>query len=383
MWLPPAMIASSGPIPFLQANLDYVFDQASVSSALFGASDRRWVTRFWRLLVWVYCGVLAWGMAAALAFRRKDGFAVARNQVAFLALWLLPWLAFSLTVHVEDPGQTLAMVPVVCLIGGSWWSGPFRRRWPASRGCWFRSRLPRLLCATGSARRTKAYTRCSGCRSLVGLGVDLALRTLPVPARSSLPRAAAIAVVLAPVMVLNYTFYYNGGWYYKGAAVSGIEAVAERAWADINAGFALTSVQQIESTLGVDDHTLREARRLIAERRGRAVILWEEGPTSWRKAAYDVPDTRIAVLEHQKMRSRPRVVAWWRGPKLEQRLQGGAPLRLTVPAGVRLVWLLNTNSAFYQEAQRSFPLSSAGPMWFTDLPSESGARVLGEYEVSW
>jgi hypothetical protein len=218
---------------------------------------------------------------------------------------------------------------------------------------------------------------------LLALGVGLALRILPMPARAFLPRPVAIALLLAPILVLNATFFYNRGWYYKGAAVSGFEATAQHAWADINSGFSLTSVRQIDSTLSVDDHTLREIRRLVTDRQGNTVILWEQGLTSWRKAAYYAPDTPIAVLEHKKIRSSPPVVVWWRGSRLEQQLQGGAPLRVTLPAGARLVWLLNPNSSFYQEAQRYFPLAPAGPVWYTNLPGESGCRLLGEYEVYW
>ena len=382
IWLLPAMIASGGPLTFIRANLDYVSDQASVSSGLFGDSDSRWLVTFWRLMVWVFCGVLAWGMAATLAFRRKDGFGITRQQAAFLALWMLPSLAFALTVHVEDPGQTLAMVPVVCLVGGlltrraveTMQAGVSRLLVPIAIGAAF-------ACERIYQKDQSLFT--VQWLSLLGLAAGGALRFLPAPGRAFLPRAAAILLVLAPILILNYTFFYNRGWYYRGTAASGWKAAAEHAWADINSGFSLTSVQQIESTLAVDDHTLSEARRLIAERPGKTFLLWEEGLTSWRKAAYYAPEAEIAVLEHKKIRSSPPVVAWWRGSRLERRLQGGAPLRLSLPAGARVVWLLNANTPFYQEAARAFALTPAGPAWFTDLPGESGSRQLGEYEICW
>jgi hypothetical protein len=45
------------------------------------------------------------------------------------------------------------------------------------------------------------------------------------------------------------------------------------------------------------------------------------------------------------------------------------------------VWLLNTNSGFYREAQGSFTVT-AGPVWFNDLPDEPGL-LLGGCEISW
>ena len=117
-WLLPAMLASGGPMNFIRANLDYVSDQASVSSGLFGASGGRWRTSVTQLLVWTFCGALAWTLPAVLAWRRKDGWALGRERAAFLALWIVPSLLFAVVVHVEDPGHTLAMVPVVSLLGG-------------------------------------------------------------------------------------------------------------------------------------------------------------------------------------------------------------------------------------------------------------------------
>ena len=66
------------------------------------------------------------------------------------------------------------------------------------------------------------------------------------------------------------------------------------------------------------------------------------------------------VLEHKKIRSgSPPVVAIWKGAKLERRLPGGAPLRL--PAGTRIVWLLNPRTDFFQLVQQNFPLATGGP----------------------
>jgi len=89
------------------------------------------------------------------------------------------------------------------------------------------------------------------------------------------------------------------------------------------------------------------------------------------------------VLEHKKIRDSPPVIAVWRGPKLERRLQGGSPLRYALPAGARVIWLLKPRTDFFEAAQQSFSLTPAGPVWFTDLPGEPGSRLLGEYELSW
>ena len=63
LWLLPVMIASGGPVAYIKANLDYISDQASISSSLFGAVPDKWHTTVWRLIVWTCCGLLAWPAA--------------------------------------------------------------------------------------------------------------------------------------------------------------------------------------------------------------------------------------------------------------------------------------------------------------------------------
>jgi hypothetical protein len=197
-----------------------------------------------------------------------------------------------------------------------------------------------------------------------------------------LPRPVMRVFVLFPILYINYTYFNHHGWYFKGEATTGYEAGVEQAWADINSGFALTSLDQIGATLAVDDRTLKETRRLIAERPGKTVVIWERGLTAWRKVAYYSPGVELVVLEHKKIRSgSPPVIAIWKGAKLERRLPGGAPLRL--PAGTRIVWLLNPRTDFLQVVQQNFALVQAGTVYWTELPQESGSRRLGEYELVW
>lgn len=94
VWLLPAMMASGGPATYVKANLDYIADQGSVSSGLFGALAERWQTTFWRLIAWTGCGLLSWTLPAVLAWKRGEGWAVDRNRLAFLGLWMLPSFFF-------------------------------------------------------------------------------------------------------------------------------------------------------------------------------------------------------------------------------------------------------------------------------------------------
>jgi hypothetical protein len=214
------------------------------------------------------------------------------------------------------------------------------------------------------------------------LVVGLALTAAPTVKQYYSPRLPAILMLLIPILYINYTYFHHRGWYFKGAATTGYTAALEQTWADVNSGLALTSLEQIDATLVVDDRTLKETRRLIAERPGKTVVIWERGLTAWRKVAYYSPSVEVVVLEHKKIRGgSPAVIAIWRGSTLERRLTGGTPLRLS--AGTRIVWLLQPQSDFFELVRQNFPLAQAGPVYSTELPEESGSRHLGEYELVW
>ena len=66
-----------------------------------------------------------------------------------------------------------------------------------------------------------------------------------------------------------------------------------------------------------------------------------------------------------------------------RRVQGQPPLSVTLPREQRVVWLLNPRTEFYRLVSESFPLTAAGPVYFTDLPAEGGSRMLGEYQFEW
>jgi hypothetical protein len=139
---------------------------------------------------------------------------------------------------------------------------------------------------------------------------------------------------------------------------------AEHAWTDINSGFALTSLEQIQNTLAIDDHTLRETRRLAAEHPANTVVR--------RKVGYYAPGVTVFVLEHKEIRGGQPVIVLWQGSKLLARQQD-----------THVVWLLNLRTALPDLVKQNFPVNEAGPVYYPDLPAEHGSRQLGEYEIAW
>jgi hypothetical protein len=382
IWLIPAMIASGGPLTFIRANLDYISDQASVSSGLFGAGDGIWLRTFYRLLVWVFSAIVGVALPAVVAWRGRDMWGIGGSRLAFLGLWIAPAFAFALNVHVEDPGQTLIMVVVVALLAGYW----IERAVDNATAYVSRFLVPILVIATWVVGRLWDFPNDVWrieVLAVTALLTGLAMKLFRTKNQGFFTRPQAAALMIAPVLYTNYTYFNHHGWYYKGSSTSGIAAAAEHAWADINSGFALTSLEQIENTLAVDDHTLRETRRLAAEHPKDTVVVWERGLTAWRKVGYYAPGVKVFVLEHKEIRGGNLVIALWQGSKLLARQQGTAPLRLTLTPGTRIVWLLNPSTAFPAMVKQNFPVTAAGPVYYTDLPGEPGSRLLGEYEIAW
>jgi 4-amino-4-deoxy-L-arabinose transferase-like glycosyltransferase len=381
LWLLPAMLASGGPYAFVKTSLDYLSDQGSVSSGLFGASDLKWQNTVWRLLVWTGSGLWAAAMAAVLSWRRRGGWGVGWERAAFLALWFVPPFAFALLLHIEDPGQALGMTVVVALV-----CGHFFQRALEILGLWI-ARIHGLVLGLWGI----------SLGWIMGVhGIDAPFLVVWIPVVSVAaalllkigqtknagypPRWMFVPALLIPPLFLNYTLFRpNMGWYYAARGGAWDEALA-----GMNTALALSSFQHVDSTLTVDDHTLREVRRLAADRPGQTQVVWQQGQASWRKVAYYAPQVPILVLEHGKLRagSLP-VMAQWRGPKLEKRVEGRPPVTVEIPAGSRIVWLLDPRTDFFEEARRTFALTPAGPLWFTDLPAGHAEKDLGEYRLIW
>ncbi len=342
LWLLPAMLASGGPADYVKACLDYLSDQASVSSGLFGAAESRWQTTFWQLFVWIFCGFPALALPLVLAWRRADGFGLGWTRAAFLALWFLPAFVFAVMVHVEDPGQTLAMAPPVAL-GGGFLIHRAIENITASISRWHAAITVAAALALGwmFGRGYQAPDLVTWL-PLLFLGTGILLKCAQVKYTLLAPRAQIALVMLFPVAVQNLALFNHRGWYYRGASSGGLRATVEHIQADFESGVALASREHIETTLALDDHVLREVRRLAAERPGQTVVVWEHGLTAWRKAAYYLPALPLVVLERKKIRAgSPPVIDIWKGPRLEAHLEGAAPLSVHLDNATRIVWMLN------------------------------------------
>jgi len=375
-WLAPTAMLSGGPKTYFEVCWKYLRDQAALTSPAFGASGRLWQLIICRLLVWTFVGVLAWPLFLIPLCRRHRSPALNAEQRLFLALWLAPSLIFALLVHVADAGQTLAMVVVVCLVGGQLMRctlEEIEQHPPSWHGLiWL---VVALALATHLVSKATLLLLippfCLACGWLLSKPAPAGLR----PA----PRAHTWSFLLAPVLLLDLLIFFYRGWSFKGGPEFWSQILE-----DLRSGLAFTSREQIRATATLDDRSLRAIRQLTEGHPRLAVILWEHGLLSWRKAAYYYHYLPVVVLDRKTLAGpAPSVATVWRGSRLEQRLEGPPPLRIVLPRGGRLIWLLNPASDFPARLREHFFLAEMGPVYFCDLPETSGSRRIGDFLLTW
>lgn len=312
LWLIPLLWASGGPVDYVRYTWHYLQDQSRLTSMLFGADTFAWSRIGVWLLVWILCGVPGWALAWPLSWHPADTFPDVPWR--FLALWILPGVAFAFLVHVADPGQTLAVVAPVCLTGGMI----------------FDRALARL-----TSQAVPISVACAA-----GAGVALLLRDYPMYVTAwAIPVVALLTggliwlrpsshrlaggLIFAPAVMVALLIFGGRGWYTQGP----LEHVAS--------ALAATSYEQVKQTTDIDDRTIREVRALL---RPGGSIAWERGITSWRKLTYYFGGTPVLVLDRKTLDPHSASIkTLWQGP----RQQTVAPL----PPDAPIVWVRGPQSA--------------------------------------
>ena len=117
-WLAFTVVSVGGPSKALRVVSDYAGQQFGSTSALFGASESSALHMFAAAVVWNALGALVWVWAIPIAGRKVRDL-ISRTKTAFLAIWFFPPFLFSAFVHIGDPDQALASMPVICILGGA------------------------------------------------------------------------------------------------------------------------------------------------------------------------------------------------------------------------------------------------------------------------
>jgi hypothetical protein len=383
-WLVPLVYSAGGLAMFLRTCWLYLSDQASLTSGLFGAASRQVLATLCYLAVWAGSGVLAYTLPALLAWRRKDGFGFNPRQVAFLLIWILPLAGFALLVHIGDPGHALAMVPVVCLVGGRLTDRAVER---------WTNELSRfeLVAVVGLLFGLQAlfFEASHLAQFLLLPALGLAVGTVRLLQRRYVPGWLPIwqagVLLLLPSLCLDAAIFLGQGWYYPAPADSrGIGRFAEQVWSDTNAAVTFSNLDGIRRVANLDDRVIRQVRTWAAQRPGATYVVWADGATIWRKVAYYLPETPIFALAVKAASpGAPLALVLAKGSRTQVFSEGHVPLELRVDAGARLIWILGRRSGLDTQALARLGAICSGPLCYNDLHDAHGSQPVGPVTVVW
>ena len=117
-WVAVTSLAVGGFEPWVMLMWQYVNEQFHGTSLAFGAPPASAWNMAKQAIVWNGLGTIAWIWAIPFV-RLQTSDAAWQQRGAFLAVWFCPAFLFSAFIHIGDPDQALATVPVLCVIGGA------------------------------------------------------------------------------------------------------------------------------------------------------------------------------------------------------------------------------------------------------------------------
>ncbi len=390
-WIAVLVIDAGGPLRLFTAYSAYLYEQLHQTSALIDPTSSvggGWRRMAGRVMIWTGMGALGWVWTLPGLWRRREEWLDWRDRAYFLAIWFLPSLAFDLIVHAADPDHILVSVPALCVLGAAalvmaeqriprWW------HWLMDRGIavWLFFSLGYLLWDLPEFLTP----------GMVALRASFALAAfflLPRPAPAGTDAAGPYRYrVRGPLvflaLTLNILFFFNfyrppespmdlGLGRLRGLSDPLLMGTYETSyarvhWVDVITSAALLELGRLESR---DNHEL--GRQLL--------IVWTRDATpEWRKVAYYYPHDRVMVLEERgdptAMITKARL---WQGPNILQEYAGGDPVRIPVPRGTRIIWLVaGGNEA---ELVRSVPVKKSKSVYYTDLPEAPQRIRWGSFE---
>ena len=197
---------------------------------------------------------------------------------------------------------------------------------------------------------------------------------------------ALCAWVLA-CFVLFYLSLQAGAGAFRTLEAHTIEAASSRLealWLEVHDAMDLSSLWQMRRLAAIDDRAVDQVGWLAAERPGNVVLIWEGGHASWRKAGYYFPNLPVIALGPERLRpGSPLVAAKFLGPGPGELIKGTSPLQIRLPAGARLLWMIDPKGVSFSRLQQRFQLRRADPVYHHDLPEETGEAELGAYTLVW
>jgi hypothetical protein len=337
-----------------------------------------------RAILWTGMGALPWFWTIPFAWRGRIRWLDWPRRLQFLVWWFLPAFLFSLLIHIGDPGHALISIPAVCLLGGVSLLAAeerFQFRWIPilkERGftIWISFFASYLLLFFAQEPRQKWLV----------LWVALVLALL----------------FLFPSSIFSSS--NNGDWRKYGPIVSlallGNLFVffAEvslpqrtptdrfRGWSSVADALRMGTYEtSYDRVYWVDQMTDLAIADIAAMKRSGVrplmVVCSGDGVPAWRKITFYYPSESVYALEERGQPATPASVAsLWVGTTMRAQYSGGTPIRLPLPKGTRIVWVVGGGQV--EDLARLVPLQKASALYYTDLPYNASSFRWGSFEFT-
>jgi 4-amino-4-deoxy-L-arabinose transferase-like glycosyltransferase len=323
VWVTALVVAVGGVQTLWGLIANYLFAQ-STESLLTGSGLRPWLRQMSRLVVWNGLAAVWWVWALPIILRAAARSSIDRRVVFFMSLWLLPGWLMQSVVHVAAPGHTLSSIPALCIAGA-----------------WVLSIAARELSRSDEGSFQFREMLLSG--ALI-FNVMVFLNFFPVPDPSTRPSDGSPSITHAIAYATNET-----------------------------------TLGMIRSMDQVASATLSEIQRFTPQDRPSLLISsdvhLQQWFLNWRILRYYQPNRDIWALADQ---ANPKSALRVRRYASLQSVVG-EPVRVPVPRGGRILWILDRTSPFYEQLCLARCTGGGQYVVYTDLSLEETApfNVLG------
>lgn len=327
IWVAILIVASGGLHHLAVFYSEYLFTQTQQTSVLMDPRSSSWLRWAGRGVLWNALGVVPWIWTVPFGWWQRKTVPQWKQLLTFLALWFLPAFAFHLAVHVDEPDHVLSTIPVLCLLGG--------------------------FCVVAAGDR------------IVQLWPEFKEGT---------------AVVITIVLAGNLLLFFGQFPVPQRGRASGF-----RGWQSVEDAVLIgtyeSSYARVRWVNQMMELAMQRIQDLKATAAGRPILLiWaRDGEPVWRKVCFYLPSERVYSLDEQGDPAVPVSLAQlWSGGNELARHSGSAPIRIPVPDGSRVIWIIAPVAA--ESLQRAVSLQKAAPLYYTDLPRGTGGFQWGSFE---
>jgi hypothetical protein len=386
IWLGVLVMAMGGPSEVLAQFGKYAQEQGGQSSVLIQAPQLGWRRMAARAAIWTFIGALAWVWALPW-LRRDSNWSALRPLLTFLSWWFIPAYLFNVIVHTADPDHTLLTLPPLCLLGGVCLAILEERIPAASLAVSLGKGLTVWMAFLALLPMMFVVVEPHG-KNLAMFGV---LITALLLIRPRFVAAAGIGAQSAPslrrkhplllaALAINVPLFFTEFPLPAGRLADGSFHPLRSASDAALIGTYETSYRRVSWTDLMTDYALRDIEKMRAEQRRDMVVVWmRDGAPDWRKITFYHPNLNVVVLEESGDPAAPATRAvFWRGKDIQRQVRGAAPIRIDVPAGGRLVWLLAGGRE--KELGQVVQVRKATAVFYTDMPAQGAQFQWGSFE---